>query len=86
MEDWSFDEQLIAAGEEQAHRLRAAAARPGRPAGYDAALAALVDDLDVPAAIAVAEDAGGAAAGLVIDVVGLHHREPVRRSPILPYS
>ena len=31
-------------------------------------------------------DVGGAAAELVIDVVGLHHREPVRRSPILPYS
>jgi len=81
-EDWNFDDQTVREAEDRVSRLRSAAARGGSE-GYEHALAALCDDLDVPSALAKAEDAGGAAADLVIDVLGLRHREPVWRTPLL---
>lgn len=84
-DDWDYDDDLVAAAEERVVRLRHASARSGSSGGaFDAALSALCDDLDVPAALAVAEDAGGEAAELVIDVLGLRHREPVSRTSLLP--
>lgn len=44
----------------------------------------LNSDLDVPAALAVAEELGGSAARTVIDVLGLHYHESVRRSAVVP--
>ena len=53
-------------------RLYAAAGTPGSsPAGVEAVTAALVDDLDVPRALAVAEDAGGDAARLLVRTLAL---------------
>jgi cysteinyl-tRNA synthetase len=84
-DDWDYAEELVAAAEERVVRLRHAVAHGSRTAGaFDAALAALCDDLDVPAALAVAEDAGGEAAELVIDVLGLRHREHVARTSLIP--
>jgi len=83
-EEWQFDETVLAGTEERVTSLRSAAARPGGHHAHDQVLAALADDLDVPTALAVAEEAGGAAAELVIDVLGLRHREHVRRTSILP--
>jgi cysteinyl-tRNA synthetase len=52
--------------------LYAAAARPGTSAAAPAAVTAtLLDDLDVPRALAVARDAGGEAARLVLRVLAL---------------
>lgn len=83
-EDWEFEAGLVEAAEHRVAGLRAAAARAGTSGGYDRALAALCDDLDVPAALAVAEEAGGAAAELLVDILGLRHREPVHRTTLLP--
>lgn len=85
-EDWSFDESALADAERRVSELRSAAARPGGQHEHDQVLAALSDDLDVPTALAIAEAAGGASAELLVDVLGLRHREPVQRSSILPYS
>ncbi len=85
-EDWSFDESALADAERRVAALRSAAARPGGQREHDQVLAALTDDLDVPAALTIAEAAGGASAELLVDVLGLRHREPVQRSSVLPYS
>ncbi len=83
-QDWDFDDEMVSAAEERLTRLRQAAARPGTADSYGDVLAALCDDLDVPTALAAAEANGGAAAELVIDVLGLRHHEPVRRTSLLP--
>ncbi len=68
---WEYvDEQMVAA-EELLDRLYAAAGRPGTGAGRDAVLAALLDDLDVPTAVARAEDGGGVAARALLDLLKL---------------
>lgn len=85
-EDWSFDESALADAERRVSMLRSAAARPGGHREHDQVLAALSDDLDVPTALAIAEAAGGASAELLVDVLGLRHREHVQRSSIVPYS
>jgi cysteinyl-tRNA synthetase len=64
-EDWDYEQAGLEAAAAQLDRLHAAAGRPGAGSG-DAAVAriraALRADLDVPAALAIAEDAGGQAA------------------------
>jgi cysteinyl-tRNA synthetase len=85
-DSWEFDPADLPAAEARVIALRHAAARAS---GHDdqaraAVVTALADDLDVPLALALAEDTGGAAAELLVDVLGLRHLEPVSRSRLLP--
>lgn len=71
-EPWEYEDAQPAAAAELLDRLHAAAGRAGaRTAGDSAVLAALLDDLDVPRAVEVALEAGGAEARTLIDVLGL---------------
>jgi cysteinyl-tRNA synthetase len=86
-DQWDYDERLVAEAEARVSELRHAAARTETTTsgtGTAAVIEALCDDLDVPAALAEAERAGGPAAELVIEVLGLRHHEPVRRTSLLP--
>ncbi len=69
-EPWEFDRGALDAAVDTLHRLHTAAGRPAI-GGAEAVLGALVDDLDVPAAIAVAEAEGGQAARMLLDVLHL---------------
>jgi L-cysteine:1D-myo-inositol 2-amino-2-deoxy-alpha-D-glucopyranoside ligase len=69
---WEFRPELLAAATDALHELYAAAARPGATDAAEAEVsAALLDDLDVPRALAVATEAGGAAGRLLIRVLSL---------------
>jgi len=73
-QDWDFDEATLDAAAARLERLHAAAGRTG--AGSDEAAAgriraALRADLDVPAALAIAEEAGGDAARTLRSLLGL---------------
>jgi cysteinyl-tRNA synthetase len=71
---WEYDPAGLAAAETRLERLYGAAARGALEAGTPAArdvTAALLDDLDVPRALAVAEEAGGEAARIALSVLGL---------------
>ncbi len=74
-EAWDYDHSLLEEAERTLQRLYAAAARPGAGASGgadpDAAVACLRTDLDVPAAIAVAESEGGEVARRLIAVLRL---------------
>ena len=76
-EDWDYDRASLDAAAARLERIAAAAGRPGRhPAGHgDAAItavrAALADDLDVPAALRIAETEGGPAARSLGSLLGL---------------
>jgi cysteinyl-tRNA synthetase len=69
---WDYDPVALTEAANRLDRLHVAA---GRAAGSDAAtrevLAALADDLDVPRAIDIATDAGGAAARDLVQVLAL---------------
>jgi cysteinyl-tRNA synthetase len=69
---WDYRPELLDDAEARLDRLFAAA---GRPTGTDAAVAdvtaALLADLDVPRALATAEDAGGAAARFALGTLAL---------------
>ena len=68
--DWSSD--LLDAAEARLDRLYAAAGRAsGAKSAEEEVTAALLADLDVPRALAAAEDAGGSAARLLISTVAL---------------
>ncbi len=69
---WDFRTGDIDAAASRLDRLYAAAgtARTA-PAASDAVIAALVDDLDVPAALAIGEESGGDAARLVLRTLAL---------------
>lgn len=73
-EDWDYDPPDLEAAAARVDRLRSAAGRADR-SRRDAAtrgiLAALARDLDVPAALAIAEEAGGRAASLLSSLLGL---------------
>lgn len=71
--DWAFDPGALDGATARLERLFAAAARgAGHPRPATAAVtAALLDDLDVPTALAIAEDEGGEAARLALSVLGL---------------
>ncbi len=75
-QSWDYSDEGLAAAAGQLDRLYQAAGRGDRSAGGQEAAAiaiaaALRDNLDVPAALAVAEEAGGAAARGLIAVLGL---------------
>ncbi len=72
-DSWDYTSGLLDDAGAALDRLYAAAARPGGgSAGTDAVLDALLDDLDVPTARAVAEEEGGAAARLFIRLLALN--------------
>ena len=70
---WDFEPAALDAAAARLERLYAAAARgtDGAPSAARAVADALATDLDVPAALAVAEDDGGGAARLALSVLGL---------------
>jgi cysteinyl-tRNA synthetase len=69
---WEFHPDLLAAAGDALQELYAAAARPGASDAADREVAAaLLDDLDVPRALAVATEAGGSAGRLLIRVLSL---------------
>lgn len=71
-DDWSYRPEELEAAAGRLERLYAAMARPaGSEAASEAALAALLDDLNVSRALAIAEEHGGAAARTVATVLGL---------------
>ena len=71
-EGWEFRPELLEAATAKLHDLYAAAARPApAEAAQEMVTAALLDDLDVPRAVAVASEAGGAAGRLLIRVLSL---------------
>ena len=70
---WDYTDPALDAAGARLERLYAAAARggDGAPSASAAVTRALATDLDVPAALAVAEEEGGAAARLALSVLGL---------------
>ena len=71
-ESWEFRPELLVAATDSLQELYAAAARPGATeAAQEEVVAALLDDLDVPRARAVAAEAGGAAGRLLIRALSL---------------
>jgi len=76
-EDWDYDRAGLDAAAARLEAIAAAAGRPSRgPAGHDdtavaAVRAALAHDLDVPAALRIAEDEGGPAARSLGSLLGL---------------
>jgi cysteinyl-tRNA synthetase len=71
-EGWEFRPGLLSAATDSLHELYAAAARPGAAdAAQEEVARALLDDLDVPRALRVATESGGAAGRLLIRVLAL---------------
>ena len=71
-EGWEFRPELLPAATDALHELYAAAARPGTTgAAEEQVVAVLLDDLDVPRALAAATEAGGAAGRLLVRVLSL---------------
>jgi cysteinyl-tRNA synthetase len=76
-EDWDYDPDDLEQAASKVDRLRAAAGRGpgGAPGSGDAARQAvhnaLADDLDVPTALGIAEEAGGTAAQELADFLDL---------------
>ena len=76
-QDWDYEQAGLDAAAARLERLQAAAGRPDRAAaGNDGAAvaavrAALASDLDVPAALRIAEDDGGQAARVLGSLLGL---------------
>jgi cysteinyl-tRNA synthetase len=68
---WDVDLRQLDDAAARLERLYAAAARADGERGREAVLAALLDDLDVPRALAVAEEEGGAAARFLLRVLSL---------------
>ncbi|MGH3342364.1 MAG: class I tRNA ligase family protein [Carbonactinosporaceae bacterium] len=69
--DWDYTRGGLDAAEARLQRLYAAASRGGGGQAEAAAVGALLDDLDVPAALEIAEEAGGQAARTVLAVMAL---------------
>lgn len=73
-QDWDYEQADLEAAAARLDRLHAAAGRPGSGSGEAAVTrlrAALRRDLDVPAALAIAEEAGGQAARALSAILGL---------------
>lgn len=70
-ESWEYDAPALADAADRLVRLRAAAGRVGSADGRTAVLAALLDDLDVTTAVALAEEHGGEAARTLLSVLRL---------------
>jgi L-cysteine:1D-myo-inositol 2-amino-2-deoxy-alpha-D-glucopyranoside ligase len=72
-EAWDFQPNALRAATQLLEDLYAAGGtRASTPAAVTGVRAALLDDLDVPAAVRIAIDAGGDAARLVIRTLALH--------------
>lgn len=71
-EDWDYSPELLDATEARVDELYAAAGRPDRSgSAEDEVTVAMLDDLDVPRALAAAVDAGGSAARAAVRLLGL---------------
>ena len=70
-EPWEYDAAALADAADRLSRVRAAAGRSGAAEGRDLVLTALLDDLDVPTAAALAEEHGGEAARTLLSVLRL---------------
>jgi cysteinyl-tRNA synthetase len=70
-EDWSYEPAALERAAATVEDIREAAGRPTRGSGVGAVDAALLDGLDVPRALEVALEAGGAAAQRLADVLVL---------------
>ncbi len=71
-EPWEYHPEQTATAARVLDDLYAAARRPDKtPSAEEAATAALLDDLNVPRAVEIARDGGGAAARLVLRVLSL---------------
>jgi cysteinyl-tRNA synthetase len=73
-EGWDFDPAAFEDVERRLDALYAVSAIPGEendPAAEDAVLEALRDDVNVPKAMAIALESGGAAARAVVTILGL---------------
>ena len=76
-QDWDYERDGLDAAAARLERLQAAAGRPDRAAAGNggaavaAVRAALACDLDVPAALRIAEDDGGQAARVLGSLLGL---------------
>ena len=68
---WEYTPEQLDQAEAVLEQLYAAAAAPGNAPGAAAAPAALLDDLDVPRALAIALEDGGQAARTLIDLLAL---------------
>ena len=68
---WQFEAAALDEAEAILERLYSAASSPGFAPGIAAVPAALLDDLDVPRAVAVALEDGGQAARTLIEILGL---------------
>ena len=79
-QSWNFRHTDLATQADQLARLYSAAGRaPTSQAASDAVIAALVDDLNVPAAVAIGEESGGDAARLVLRTLALE--QPALEQP-----
>ncbi|MGH4016031.1 MAG: cysteine--tRNA ligase [Pseudonocardiaceae bacterium] len=71
-QSWDFHPATLDTAASRLERLYLAAGKPQTsPAAADAVTATLVDDLDVPTALAIGEEAGGEAARLVLHLLAL---------------
>ena len=70
-DDWEFSPAALDEAEALLDRIYAAAALPGMAPGAAAVPAALLDDLDVPRALAIALEDGGQAARTLIEILAL---------------
>jgi cysteinyl-tRNA synthetase len=68
---WEFAPSMLDEAEATLERLYAAASAPSNAPGAAAVPAALLDDLDVPSAVAVALEDGGQAARTLIEILAL---------------
>jgi cysteinyl-tRNA synthetase len=68
---WQYTPALLDEAEATLERLYAAASAPGMAPGSAAVPAALLDDLDVPRAVAIALEDGGQAARTLIEILAL---------------
>jgi len=68
---WSYEPGALEDAEATLEQLYAAAARPGMAPGAAAVPGALLDDLDVPRALAIALEDGGQAARTFIEILAL---------------
>jgi cysteinyl-tRNA synthetase len=68
---WDYDESLLAGAGQRLERLYVAAGRPGDEAATTGVLARLLEDLDVPGALDLAEESGGPAARFALRTLAL---------------
>lgn len=74
-EDWSYSDDLLRTASARLEQLWSAAGRPSSPSrhetAFDAAMQALRNDLDVPTALSIAQEEGGATLRRIGGLLGL---------------